>query len=406
MLHTRRRLSVNLMHSLGAYGSMIHGYSLGAYGSMIADRVRTEAYARALRKTVRDGCVVAEIGTGPGIFAVLACQLGAGRVYAVEPSEIIQMAREVAAANGCIDKIVFFEEFSDRVTLPTRVDIILSDLHGVLPLYERHIPSIVDARRRFLSPEGILIPRKDTLWAAIVEAPKDYGNLVGAWDGNVLGQDLGPARKLIVNDTQKIRVDPDQLMTIPQLWATLEYDSIENPDVQSNLSWRVERAGTGHGIVVWFDAELVEGIGFSNAPSAPETVYGSLFLPWTSPVSLVPDQTVSVDLEAKLLSSHYLWRWTTRIEPLERLGAPFIHFDQSEFAGAVLSTAQLRRKAADYVPYLSEDGCLRRRTLELMDGRTSLAEIAHRLASEFPERFPRWERALSYAAEISGECSR
>ena len=80
--------------------------------------------------------------------------------------------------------------------------------------------------------------------------------------------------------------------------------------------------------------------------------------------------------------------------------------DQSQFAGAVLSTARLRRKAADHVPHLSEDGHLRRRTLELMDGRTSLAEIAHRLASEFPERFPRWERALSYAAEISGECSR
>ena len=381
-------------------------YSLDAYGSMIADRVRVGAYAQALRKTVREGSVVVEIGTGPGIFAVLACQLGASCVYAIEPSEIIQVAREVATANGCADKIVFYEGLSDEVTLPTRADVILSDLRGVSPFFGRHIPSIVDARRRFLSPEGVLIPRKDTLWAAIVEAPKDYGKLVGAWDCNVLGQDLGPARKLIVNDTQKIRVDPDQLMTIPQLWGTLEYDSIENPDVQSNLSWRVERTGMGHGILVWFDAELVDGIGFSNAPSAPETVYGSLFLPWTSPVSLLPGQTVSVDLEAKLLSSDYLWRWTTRIEPLVPLSTSVIHFDQSQLAGLVLSTAQLHRKAADYVPHLSEDGRLRRRTLELMDERTSLAEIARRLANEFPERFPRWERALSYAAKVSEECSR
>lgn len=381
-------------------------YSLDAYGSMIADRVRVGSYAQALRKTVHEGSVVVEIGTGPGIFAVLACQLGASWVYAIEPSEIIQVAREVATANSCADKIVFYEGLSDEVTLPTRADVILSDLRGVLPFFGRHIPSIVDARRRFLSPEGVLIPRKDTLWAAIVEAPKDYGKLVGAWDCNVLGQDLGPARKLIVNDTQKIRVDPDQLMTIPQIWATLEYDSIENPDVQSNLSWRVERTGTGHGILVWFDAELVDGIGFSNAPSAPETVYGSLFLPWTSPVSLLPGQTVRVELEAKLLSSDYLWRWTTRIEPLELLSTSVIHFDQSQLAGLVLSTAQLHRKAADYVPHLSEDGRLRRRTLELMDERTSLAEIARQLANEFPERFPRWERALSYAAKISEECSR
>ena len=49
-------------------------YSLGGYGSMVADRVRVDAYAQALRKTVREGAVVLEIGTGPGIFAVLACQ--------------------------------------------------------------------------------------------------------------------------------------------------------------------------------------------------------------------------------------------------------------------------------------------------------------------------------------------
>ena len=117
-------------------------YSLGGYGSMVADRVRVDAYAEALRKTVRKGAVVLEIGTGPGIFAVLACQVGASRVYAIEPNEIIQVAREVAAANGCADKIEFFEEFSDRVTLPLRADVILSDLRGVVPLFQRHIPAI------------------------------------------------------------------------------------------------------------------------------------------------------------------------------------------------------------------------------------------------------------------------
>src|SRR5690242_21820167 len=95
-------------------------YSLGGYGAMVADRVRVDAYAQALRKTVRQGAIVVEIGTGPGIFAVFACQLGASRVYAIEPGEIIQVAREIAAANGCDEKIEFFEEVSSRVTLPER----------------------------------------------------------------------------------------------------------------------------------------------------------------------------------------------------------------------------------------------------------------------------------------------
>jgi protein arginine N-methyltransferase 1 len=381
-------------------------YSLGGYGSMIADRVRLDAYAQALRKTIREGSVVVEIGTGPGIFSVLACQAGASRVYAIESSEIIQVAREVAVANDCADKIEFLEGLSNRVTLPLRADVIFSDLRGVLPLFERHIPAIVDARRRFLAPGGTLIPRKDTLWAAIVEAPKPYSELVDPWDHSPLGQHLNPARRLVVNHPQKLRVSPNQLLSAHQLWTTLDYGNIENPDVRGNLDWGVERTGTGHGILVWFDAELADGIGISNAPSAPETIYGSLFFPWTQPVPLAPGQAVSVSLEAKLVENDYVWRWATCIEPLKGSQDRRIHFEQSELQGEVLSLAQLHRKAADYVPHLSEEGRVCHRAFELIDGKLSLEEIAHRLATEFPLRFPRWEHALTYVGGISQEYSR
>jgi protein arginine N-methyltransferase 1 len=378
-------------------------YSLSAYGSMIADRVRVAAYEEALRKTVRKGAVVVEIGTGTGIFAVLACQLGAGRVFAIEPSEIIQVAREVAAANGCAGKIEFFEGVSNRVTLPLRADVIVSDLRGVLPLFQRHIPDIVDARRRFLAPGGALIPRKDTVWAAIAEAPKPYGEVVDPWDKNALGQNLSPARLLALNDVQKVRLATDQLLTRHELWTTLDYANVDNHNVRGNLEWTVERRGIGHGIVVWFDAELAEGVGFSNAPGTPETVYGSLFFPWAQPVPLAQGQTVCASLCANLVENDYVWRWSTRIETLDKSSASRIQFEQSQLDGAVLSASKLHRTAADYVPVLSEEGRLRRRTFELMDGKASLEEIARRLEQEFPQRFQRWQQALSYAGAVSQE---
>ena len=116
-------------------------------------------------------------------------------------------------------------------------------------------------------------------------------------------------------------------------------------------------AGTGHGFVVWFDAELAEGIGFSNAPGAPETIYGSFFFPWTRPVPLEQGQTVCINLAAKLVENDYLWRWTTRIEPLSGSNTFPAHFDQSQFAGAVLSAAQLRRIAADYLGFPKKGSC-------------------------------------------------
>ena len=47
-------------------------YSIMGYGEMIADSVRMDAYVRALRRAVKPGSVVLDIGTGTGIFAVVA----------------------------------------------------------------------------------------------------------------------------------------------------------------------------------------------------------------------------------------------------------------------------------------------------------------------------------------------
>lgn len=293
-------------------------YSLSGYGDMIADRVRIEAFAQALRGAIRPGAVVMDIGTGPGIMAVLACQLGASRVYAIEPSEIIQVAREIAAANQCLDKMEFFEDVSTKVTVPVRADVIVSDLRGALPLFEHHIPSIIDARRRFLSPGGTLIARKDRIWAAVVDSPKVQGKIVDAWDRNALGQDLGAARRRVLNEFRKAQVTPGQLLTAPKLWATLDYNTIESPDVRATLRWKTERNGTGHGILVWFDMELADGVAFSSGPASPESIYGSAFFPWLEPVPLAEGQNVCAELEAKLLEKDYFWRWTTQIESTER----------------------------------------------------------------------------------------
>jgi protein arginine N-methyltransferase 1 len=101
---------------------------------MILDVPRMEAYVRALRAAISPGCVVADIGAGTGIFAMLACQARrARRVFAVDPNPAIDVARQIAAANGFADRIEFFEALSTRIELPERADVIVSDLRGILP---------------------------------------------------------------------------------------------------------------------------------------------------------------------------------------------------------------------------------------------------------------------------------
>src|SRR5690349_13629207 len=159
-------------------------YSLHFYGQMLADAPRMDAYGAALRHVIRPDSVVMDLGCGPGVFALLACKLGARRVYAVEPDNVIGLAREAAVANGFADRIEFFEKLSTEITVPEPADIIVSDLRGVLPWFQQNIPSIIDARKRLLARGGVLIPHRDILWAAIVEAREQYEEFVGPWKNN------------------------------------------------------------------------------------------------------------------------------------------------------------------------------------------------------------------------------
>src|SRR5580765_20177 len=101
-------------------------YRVVDYGDMIADAVRMDAFVAALRGAVTPGCVVVDIGTGTGIFALLACSLGARRVYAIERNDTIEVARTIAAANGLSDRIEFRQALSTAVTLPEPADVIVA----------------------------------------------------------------------------------------------------------------------------------------------------------------------------------------------------------------------------------------------------------------------------------------
>jgi protein arginine N-methyltransferase 1 len=383
------------------FSDMAEAYTLSGYGSMIADRVRMEAYAEALRQSIHPGSVVVEIGTGPGIFAVLACHLGASRVYAIEPGNIIQVARDVAAANDCADRIEFIQEVSNRVTLPQQADVIVSDLRGVLPFYQHHIPAIADARRRFLAPGGAMIPRRDTVYLSVVEDPKGYADIVGPWKDNLLQQDLAAARRLAVNNFCKTHLVLERLLTPPNVWASLDYLAVEEPDFCGEVNSTVERGGGGHGFVAWFETELANGVGFSCGKNGSDSVYGAMFFPWPEPVVLTPGQSVIIKLTAKLVETDYVWRWDTCIKAAFGSGDPDIRFDQSQLAGALLSPASLRRASSDYVPQLSEEGRIDRRILELMDGHASLQEIAQKLMQEFPHRFTKQQDALTAISVLS-----
>jgi len=373
-------------------------YSLYSYGQMLAEGPRMTAYTAALERAVKPGSVVLDLGCGPGVFALMACRLGARRVYAVEPDNVIEIAREVVKANGFSDRVEFFQNLSTEITLAEPADVIVSDLRGVLPLYGRHIPSIIDARKRLLAPHGTLIPRRDMLWAAVVETADRYEEIVGPWEAH--GFDLSAATRVVTNTWRKTRIEARDLLTEPARWETLDYDEIESADVRADVAWTIARPGKAHGIAVWFDSELIEDIGFSNAPGGPELIYGNALLPFSHPVSVAEGDGINVTLSADFVGDDYVWRWET-----EFTGETAVSFKQSTFFGAPLSPSQLRKRTATYKPSLNAQGEARSFILKLMNGENSLSEIATRVVERFPERYADWNEAFSEVANVSQDFS-
>ena len=305
-----------------------------------------DRYTAALRHAIKPDSVVMDLGCGPGVFALLACKLGARRVYAVEPDSVIGIAREAAAANGYAYRIQFFENFSTEINLPEPSTIIVSDLRGVLPWFQRHIPSIIDARQRLLACGGTLIPRRDILWAAVVESTERYEEIVGPW--NSFHLDLSAATHRVTNTWRKTRIEPQELLTEPVCWTTIDYHEVNSPDVRAEISWRVARNGTAHGVTVWFDTDLIDGIGFTNHPKEPELIYGNGLFPFSKPVEVIEGERITLRLTAKIVDDDYVWCWDTDFFSRDDEVRPRLSFKQSTFFGVPLSKEKLRelRKAA------------------------------------------------------------
>jgi protein arginine N-methyltransferase 1 len=376
-------------------------YKISDYGKMISDRIRTDAYFRALQQTVNPDSVVIDIGAGSGILSLFACKLGARKVYAIEPSDAIQLAIEFATANGYSDRIEFLQRMSTEVNLPEQGDIIVSDIRGVLPMHGHSLLSIVDARTRLLARSGIMIPMDETLWASVVADTKLYSRCSGPWTDNPYGLNLHAGRRMVTNTWWRARVDLSQLLTAPKCWYTLDYATLESPDVRGKADWTVEKDGTGYGLAVWFDTNLVRDVSFSNGPHAPEVIYGSGFFPWSEPAALQVGDTVTVKLAANLVGRDYIWQWETLILDQGDPARIKADFKQSTFFGTSLSPSGLHKRASSYIPSLNDEGEIDRFVLTHMDGTKSSEEITLQLTQLFPNRFATFKDALTRVTDLA-----
>lgn len=283
--------------------------SLHIHEMMLADRVRTTAYQRAIESTVKPGDVVLDVGTGTGVLARFAARAGAEKVYAVEPTGIIELAKRLAAKDRFAARIEFVRAQVEEVTLPEQVDCIVSEWMGVFALQENMLPSIASARRRLLKPGGKMLPEAVHLFLALVEDGPLHDQEVGCWQRHPYGLDHSDFAQCQANAVHAAEIASEALLSDPAEIARLDLQQVCEARLNARTVLRAVRRGECHGLAGWFEARFPGGIALDTGPGRPSTHWCQAFFPALDPVSLEAEAEVAVRLAAEPAGAvvHFAW---------------------------------------------------------------------------------------------------
>jgi hypothetical protein len=357
---------------------------------MVFDRRRNAAYYAAMARHIGPDTVVMDLGAGIGVLGLEAARLGARKVYLVDPSPVVNVAAEIARANGLADRVEIINRPIESAGIQEQVDVILSVFTGNFLLEEDLLPLLFEARDRFLAPGGVLIPDRGTMLAAPVSAAEYYRSKVAAWEDPGNGLDLSAARRYAGNSVyteRSKRINPVLLADGVEL-ATLDFHTAERASCDSSIEVEATREGTCHGLLGWFDMRLgTEWL--STSPCAEPTHWSQVFLPLLPSVDVGVGETVRIRIKRPQYGN-----WTWVFESARGKNR------QSTFLEKPVLHSDMLKTAESSAPGRSPLGAAAALALELMAGDFSVNQICDELERHHGKCFNSRERVELFVSSL------
>lgn len=319
MISDNEILNVNRSY-FGSYSSF------GIHREMISDKVRTDAYHRALtdNPSLLRGAVVMDVGCGTGILSLFAAKAGASRVIAVEASDkMAEVASQIAKENGLlwcgskkessddctgVIKVVhgMIEDVSSEEVKPQSVDVLVSEWMGYCLLYESMLSSVLAARDKWLKPGGAILPDTATMFVA--------GFAKGAtsipfWE-DVYGFSMSCVGKELVEDASKHPIvdvaDSQDIVTSAVVLQTFDLVTMKSEEMNFTAIVELEpkfdnsktipgseyRIVWCYGVVLWFENGFTSRfchenpVILSTSPYTPSTHWSQTIFTFKEPIAL------------------------------------------------------------------------------------------------------------------------
>lgn len=276
--------------------------------NMLQDYLRTGIYQRAILGNDLNfrNKVIMDVGTGSGILAFFAAQAGASKVYAVEASAMADKAQKLLDANGMKGKIDVLHGKMQEVTVPQKVDVIVSEPLGVLLVHERMLETFLYARDNYLKPGGLMMPTDSTISLAPfsdVALYQEQQTKSDFWkSANFFGLDLRPlevdARQDHFSQPVVGIFDPETLLSTETAKKHFDFQTMAVEELLDfTIPFRIQVTKTAlmHGIAGWFDSQFLGGqeqVSLDTSPSHGATHWQQVRLLLQQPLGVNAGQVV------------------------------------------------------------------------------------------------------------------
>ena len=251
--------------------------------SMLLDLVRTDLYRRAIEQVASKGSVI-DVGCGSGILSMFSASAGARKIYAIEATQVINLAQRLAKANNFSDKIEFINDYAQNVALNIKADLIVSEWMGYFAIEEYMFDAVQVIRDRYLAKGGMMMPSAVNLYLAPVENRELYYKKgPGFWNSTFLGYDfnVGVSQESANDVAKRCIVPMESLIALPAL--LLHFDCLKDNTsafhFTKDVEWVSTRDAFLHGFCGYFDAILTDKITLSTSPMSPNTHWQQVYFP-------------------------------------------------------------------------------------------------------------------------------
>ena len=294
----------------------ISGYfsKLGAHLTMLSDKMRLATYRQALKKTIIPGkSIVADIGTGTGILAMMAAKLGAKKVYAVEAASIANIAETLIGNNSLSQRIEIIRGYSTNISLPEKADIVVSETLGFTGFEEKIIEIFADAKDRLARKGAVLIPNAVSLSLVPVSDNAIRKTHISFWKHSIDDFDFNYLSQLARNNIYS-RVhfsERDYLSQPANVWKIVLGDKRHSKRFGS-IKFEMEKDGNLEGFGGWFTANLFRDLTLTSNLGQQwvnENHWQQFFIPASQPLTLNKGQKVKIDLSMETVKGVVSFSW-------------------------------------------------------------------------------------------------